>query len=128
MKYTERVMSIVKDAMRQQDSLNRQIAELEAQYMQYEAISGQEFRERMDDLHRQQTTVLANASQQLQEVNSQYVATVEKSEDAQTMEEKIRQFEEYITAANNTLRYPQGLQAVLFNDGKLTPQCCTENE
>ena len=128
MKYTEKVMNIVKDAMHQQDSLNSQIVELEAQYMQYEAISGQEFRERMDDLRRQQTDVLANASQQLQEVNSQYVATVEKSEDAQTMEEKNRQFKEYITAANNTLRYPQGLQAALFNDDKLTPQCCTESE
>ena len=128
MKYTEKVMNIVKDAMHQQDSLNSQIVELEAQYMQYEAISGQEFRERMDDLRRQQTDVLANASQQLQEVNSQYVATVEKSEDAQTMEEKIRQFKEYITAANNTLQYPQGLQAALFNADKLTPQCCTESE
>lgn len=128
MKYTEKVMSIVKDAMHQKEQLNSQIIVLEVQYLQHEAISGQEFRERMDDLHRQQTDVLANASQQLQEVNSQYVATVEKSEDAQTMEEKIRQFEEYITAANNALRHPQGLQAVTFNDGKLTPKCCTESE
>lgn len=43
-------------------------------------------------------------------------------------DEKIRGFDGYADAANNTLRSPTSLQAAFFLDGKYTPAYCTEEE
>lgn len=183
MKFTDKVMHVVKDALSQQERLNSQITELEAQYLQHEAISGQEFRERADELKKQQAAIIPNANLQLQEISRAYGAAVEKSmeidgsmlhEDAQllqldlkmtprqfealvekhkgnplmvqllqeysnkheglyagwlpTADTKILAFGNFITAAENSVRYPHGLQAAMLLEGKLTPQICTESE
>lgn len=79
MKFTEKVMHIVTGALQQKERLNSQKEALEVQYLQHEAISGQEFKKRTQKLQEQLTDVYANVTQQLQVISSEYGAVVEKS-------------------------------------------------
>lgn len=45
-----------------------------------------------------------------------------------TVEAKINAFDSFVGSAQNTLRTPDSLSAAMFQDGKYTPQFCTESE
>lgn len=45
-----------------------------------------------------------------------------------TAENKISTFERYISAAHQTIREPDSLRGAMFQEGRYTPQHCTESE
>ena len=45
-----------------------------------------------------------------------------------TVEAKINAFDSFVGSAQNTLRAPDTISAAMFQEGKYTPQFCTESE
>ena len=45
-----------------------------------------------------------------------------------TVDGKAAAFDDYVSAAMNTLRTPDSISAAMFQDGKYAPQFCTESE
>ncbi len=182
MKYTEKVMNIVKGALSNMEQITGQIKELDRRYKAKE-ISGVDYQSQKKELEKQLEAVRLDASQKLQETGKAYSAAVEKNsvidstmlhDDAKLlqldMKMTARQFEalvdkhkdnplmaqllqeysdkheglypgyipsvagktgafnSFVGAAMNTIRTPDNLSAAMFQDGKRTPQICTESE
>ena len=182
MKFTEKVMNTVHNALRQQEQVAGQLEILEAQFKAQE-ISGKAYEEEKTALEKQKIAILHEAEQQLQEINSEYCKAAEKGqeidgsmlhEDAKllqldlqmtphqfealvekhkdnplmvqllqeysnkheglyagylpTADAKISAFAGFVGAARNTIRMPNTLQAAMFQEGRYTPQICTESE
>ncbi len=182
MKYTEKVMNIVKGALSRMEQISGLIEDLTGRF-KAEQISGVDYAAQKNELEKQLDTTWLEANQQLQdtgkayreaveqgaEIDStmlhddakllqldmkmtahQFEALVEKHKDnplmAQilqeysdrheglyagflpTVEAKINAFDGFVGAAQNTIRTPDSLSAAMFQDGKYTPQICTESE
>ncbi len=182
MKYTDRVMNIVKDALSRMEQITGQIKELDRRF-KAEEISGMDYQAQKAELEKQMEANRLDAAQKLQETGKayreaveqgaeidstmlhddakllqldmkmtshQFEALVEKHKDnplmAQllqeysnkheglfagflpTVEAKINAFDSFVGTAQNTLRTPDSLSAAMFQDGKYTPQFCTESE
>lgn len=181
MKYTDRIMDIVKSAMTKRDQIVGQIAELDAQ-LKAERITLAVYREKKASLEKQLEAIRMDAAQKLQDTGKayrelveqgnqidssmlhddakllqlnvdftqhQFDALVEKHKDnplmLQLLQEystkhdgkyglvpsgasKINAFDGFVGAALNAVRTPDILQSAFFQDGKYTPQICTESE
>lgn len=182
MKYTEKVMNIVKGALSKMEQITGQIEDLDRRY-KAEEIAGVDYQAQKAELETQLEVNRRDAAQKLQETGKayheaveqgadidstmlhddakllqldmkmtahQFEALVEKHKDnplmAQllqaysdkheglyagflpTVEAKINSFDNYVGAALNALRTPDSLQSAFFQDGRYTPQCCTESE
>lgn len=182
MKYTEKVMNIVKGALSKMEQITGQIEELDLRF-KAEEISGMDYQAQKAELEKQMNTARYEANQQLQdtgkayreavekgaEIDStmlhddakllqldmkmtahQFEALVEKHKDnplmAQLLQEysdkheglyagflptvaaKINAFDGFVRSAQNTLRTPDSLSAAMFQEGRYTPQLCTESE
>lgn len=182
MKYTDRVMSIVKGALFRTEQITGRIKELDRRF-KAEEISGVDYRAQKAELEKQREVARLEATQQLldtgkayreaveqgAEIDStmlhddakllqldmkmtahQFDALVEKHKDnplmAQllqeysakheglyagflpTVEARINAFDSFVGSAQNTIRTPDSLSAVMFQEGKYTPQFCTESE
>ena len=182
MKYTEKVMNIVKGALSKMEQITSQIEDLNRRF-KAEEISGVDYQAQKAELEQQLNTVRFEATQQLQDIGNayreaaeqgseidstmlhddakllqldmkmtahQFEALVEKHKDnplmAQllqeysdeheglyvgflpTVEAKINAFDSFVGSAQNTIRTPDSLSAAMFQDGKYTPQFCTESE
>lgn len=182
MKYTDRVMNIVKDALSRMEQITVQIKELDRRF-KAEEISGMDYQAQKAELEKQLNTARYEANQKLQETGKayreaveqgaeidstmlhddakllqldmkmtahQFEALVEKHKDnplmAQllqeysdkheglyagylpTVEAKINAFDSFVGSAQNTLRTPDNISAAMFQEGKYTPQFCTESE
>ena len=182
MKYTDRVMNIVKDALSRMEQITVRIKELDRRF-KAEEISGMDYQAQKAELEKQQEANRLDAAQKLQETGKAYRETVEQGaeidstmlhDDAKllqldmkmtahqfealvekhkdnplmaqllqeysdkheglyagflpTVEAKINAFDSFVGSAQNTLRTPDSLPAAMFQDGKYTPQLCTESE
>ena len=182
MKYTDRVMNIVKDALSRMEQITGQIKGLDRRF-KAEEISGMDYQAQKAELEKQLEANRLDAAQKLQatgkayreaveqgaEIDStmlhddakllqldmkmtahQFEALVEKHKNnplmAQllqeysdkheglyagflpTVEAKINAFDSFVGSAMSTLRTPDSLSAAMFQDGKYTPQFCTESE
>lgn len=182
MKYTERVMHIVKTELSKMEQITGQIKELNRRF-KAEEISGVDYQAQKAELEKQLEANRLDAAQKLQETGKayreaveqgaeidstmlhddakllqldmkmtthQFEALVEKHKDnplmAQllqeysdkheglyagylpTVEAKINAFDSFVGSALSTLRIPDSLSAAMFQDGKYTPQFCTESE
>lgn len=182
MKYTDRVMNIVKDALSRMEQITVRIKELDRRF-KAEEISGMDYQAQKAELEKQQEANRLDAAQKLQETGKAYRETVEQGaeidstmlhDDAKllqldmkmtahqfealvekhkdnplmaqllqeysdkheglyagflpTVEAKINAFDSFVGSAQNTLRTPDSLSAAMFQDGKYTPQFCTESE
>lgn len=182
MKYTDRIMNIVKDALSRMGQITGQIKELDRRF-KAEEISGVDYHAQKAELEKQLAANRLDAAQKLQETGKayreaveqgaeidsimlhddakllqldmkmtahQFEALVEKHKDnplmAQLLQEysdkheglyagflptvqaKINAFDSFVGSAQNTLRTPDSLSAAMFQDGKYTPQFCTESE
>lgn len=182
MKYTDRIMNIVKSVMTKRDQIVGQIAELDAQ-LKAERITLAVCREKKASLVEQIETIRMDAAKKLQETGKAYRAAVDQGtlidstmlhDDAKllqldmkmsahqfealvekhkenplmaqllqdysnkheglyavfipTREAKITAFDGFVGAALNTIRTPDSFAASMFQDGKYTPQICTESE
>lgn len=182
MKYTDRVMNIVKDALSRMEQITVRIKELDRRF-KAEEISGVDYQAQKAELEKQLEANRLDAAQKLQETGKayreaveqgaeidstmlhddakllqldmkmtahQFEALVEKHKDnplmAQllqeysdkheglyagylpTVEAKINAFDSFVGSAQNTLRTPDSISAAMFQEGKYTPQFCTESE
>ncbi len=182
MKYTEKVMNIVKGALSRMEQITGQIEELSRRFKAKD-ISGMDYQTQKAELEKQLNTARYEANQKLQETGKayreaveqgaeidstmlhddskllqldmkmtahQFEALVEKHKDnplmAQLLQEysdkheglyagylptvgaKINAFDSFVGSAQNTLRTPDSISAAMFQEGKYTPQLCTESE
>ena len=182
MKYTERVMNIVKSAQSRMDQIAGQIEELTNRY-KAEQIAGVDYHAQKVEMEKQREAVRLDAAQKLQEICKAYGLAVEKGSEidstmlhddakllqldmkitahqfealvdkhkdnplmAQLLQEysdkheglytgyipsvagKTGAFNSFVGAAMDTIRTPDSLSAAMFQDGKRTPQICTESE
>lgn len=182
MKYTEKVMNIVKGALSKMEQITGQSKELDIRF-KAEEISGVDYQAQKAELEKQLNTARYEANQQLQDTGKAYREAVEQGaeidstmlhDDAKllqmdmkmtahqfevlvekhkdnplmvqllqeysnkhqglyvgflpTVDGKISAFDGFVCAAMNTLRTPDSMQAAFFQDGKYTPQFCTESE
>ena len=77
MKYTDRVMNIVKDALSKMEQIAGQIEELDRRF-KAEAISGVDYKEQKAELEKQLEANRLDASQKLQETGKAYREAVEQ--------------------------------------------------
>ena len=182
MKYTEKVMNIVKSAQSRMDQIAGQIEELTNRY-KAEQIAGVDYQAQKVEMEKQRESVRLDAAQKLQETGKAYALAVEKGSEidgtmlhddakllqldmkmtahqfealvdkhkdnplmAQLLQEysdkheglytgyipsvagKTGAFNSFVGAAMDTIRTPDSLSAAMFQDGKRTPQICTESE
>lgn len=182
MKYTDRVMNIVKDALSRMEQITVRIKELDRRF-KAEEISGVDYQAQKAELEKQLEANRLDAAQKLQEIGKAYREAVEQGaeidstmlhDDAKllqldmkmtahqfealvekhknnplmaqllqeysdkheglyagylpTVEAKINAFDGFVGSAMSTLRTPDSLSAAMFQDGKYTPQFCTESE
>ena len=182
MKYTDRVMNIVKGALSKMEQITGQIKELDIRF-KAEEISGVDYQAQKTELEKQLNTARYEANQQLQDTGKAYSLAVEKGAEidstmlhddakllqldmkitahqfealvdkhkdnplmAQLLQEysdkheglytgyipsvagKTGAFNSFVGAAMDTIRTPDSLSAAMFQDGKYTPQFCTESE
>lgn len=182
MKYTEKVMGIVKAAVSQLEGVSERLRDLERRY-KAESISSTDYAARRAELGKQRDMIRLDAEQKLVEAGEGYRKAVEKGseidstmlhDDAKLLEldmkmtphqfealaekhkdnplmaqllqdysdkheglyagflptadAKIAAFEDFVGSARNTVRTPDSMQAAFFQDGKYTPQICTEAE
>lgn len=182
MKYTDRVMNIVKDALSQMEQITGQLKALDRRF-KAEEISGVDYQAQKAEVEKQLEANRLDAAQKLQETGKAYREAVEKGaeidstmlhDDAKllqldmkmtahqfealvekhkdnplmaqllqeysnkheglfagflpTVEAKINAFDSFVGSAQNTLRTPDSLSAAMFQEGRYTPQLCTESE
>ena len=182
MKYTEKIMQIVKDALSKMETITDQIEDLTIRY-QSEEIAGVDYQAQKAEMEKQLETVRQDATQKLQDTGKAYHAAVEQGteidssmlhDDAKllqldmkmtahqfealvekhkdnplmaqllqeysdkhkglyagflpTAEAKVNAFDGFVGAARNTIRTPDSLSAAMFQEGRYTPQICTESE
>lgn len=77
MKYTEKVMKIVKNALTQMEQVSGRIEELSCRY-KAEEISGVDYQAQRVELEKQRDMVRLDARQQLQDISKAYCASVEQ--------------------------------------------------
>ena len=77
MKYTDRVMNIVKAALSQMDQITSQIDDLSRRY-KAEEISGVDYQAQKAEQKKQRDMVRLGATQQLQDISKAYRAAVEQ--------------------------------------------------
>lgn len=77
MKYTEKVMNIVKSALSEMEQIAEQIEELNRRF-KAEEISGKDYQAQKAELEKQQETVRLDATQKLQETARSYRVAVEQ--------------------------------------------------
>lgn len=101
MKYTDRVMNIVKDTLSRMEQITGQIKELDRRF-KAEEIPGADYQAQKAELEKQREAVRLDASQKLQETGRAYSLVVEKgSEIDSTMlhdDAKLLQLDMKITA------------------------------
>ena len=77
MKYTEKVMDIVKRTVASMEQITGQLQELETEY-KAERISGVEYQEKRAELQKQRDMARLDATQKLQDIGKAYRAAVEQ--------------------------------------------------
>ena len=183
MKYTDRIMSIVTDALSRMEQITGQIEELDRRF-KAEEIAGVDYQAQKAELLKQRDAARMEATKLLRDTgeayreavekgseidssmlhddakllqisglnmtDKQFAALVEKHKDntlmiqllqgyserhtglyagsLPTVAARIAAFSGFVEAAQNTLRTPDSMQAAFFQDGRYTPQICTENE
>ena len=182
MRYTDRVMNVVKNALSWMEQITAQLEDMTRRF-KAEEITPVKYRAQREELEMQLNTVRYEANQQLQDIGKAYRETVEQGaeidstmlhDDAKllqldmkmtahqfealvekhkdnplmaqllqeysdkheglyagflpTVEAKINAFDSFVGSAQNTLRTPDSLSAAMFQEGKYTPQFCTESE
>ena len=80
MKYTEKVMNIVKNALTQVEQITGQVEELNRRF-KAEEISGKDYQLQKEALEQQKNAALMEATQKLQDVARAYRETVEQGEE-----------------------------------------------
>lgn len=182
MKYTEKLMNVVKNALSRMEQITGKIEDLNRRF-KAEEIAGRDYSAQKAELEKQWDTVRLDVAQKLQNIGRayreavkqgavidgtmlhddakllqldmkmtahQFEVLVEKHKDnplmAQLLQEysdkhedlyagflptvdaKISAFDGFVDAAMSTIRTPDSMQAAFFQDGKYTPQICTEVE
>lgn len=182
MKYTEKVMDIVKSAVSRLETVGARSGELDRRF-KAEIISGVDYQAQKAQLEKERNAIRLDAEQKLVEAGEgyrnavekgseidstmlhddaklleldmkmtahQFEALVEKHKDnplmAQLLQDysdkheglyagflptadaKLTAFDGFVGAARNTVRTPDSMQAAFFQDGRYTPQICTESE
>lgn len=167
MKYTEKLMNVVKNALPRMEQITGKIEDLNRRF-KAEGIAGRDYLAQKAELqnigraYREAVkqgavidgTMLHDDAKLLQldmkMTAHQFEVLVEKHKDnplmAQLLQEysdkheglyagflptvdaKISAFDGFVDAAMSTIRTPDSMQAAFFQDGKYTPQICTEVE
>ena len=78
MKYTEKVMDTVKDAVVKFGAVSEKAADVEKQYLE-NRITGSVYSEKKDELRREREAVYFDALQQIEETKAAYSSAVERA-------------------------------------------------